>query len=134
MTRLCLDTSAYSHFMRGHEPAVEAIVRARWVGLPVVVLGELRAGFSAGRHRGANESALGAFIANPYVTVLDVDDDAARHYADIVTELRRAGTPVPSNDIWIAAVAAREGARVLTYDGHFERIKRVGTHLLLVEA
>jgi tRNA(fMet)-specific endonuclease VapC len=132
--RLCLDTSAYSHFMRGHAPAVAAIRRARWIGVPVVTLGELRAGFAAGRRRETNESVLASFLANPHVTVLDVDDEASRHYADIVGELRRTGTAVPSNDIWIAAVAAREGALVLTYDAHFDQIKRVGTHRLQLDA
>ncbi len=51
-------------------------------------------------------------------------------YADIVSELRAAGTPLPANDIWIATAAARHGAAVLTYDEHFRAIARVGVTIL----
>jgi predicted nucleic acid-binding protein len=61
------------------------------------------------------------------VEVLPVDAETSRHYAGIVAELRKAGTPVPTNDIWIAATAARNGTTVLTCDDHFERIGRVGS-------
>ena len=64
------------------------------------------------------------------VEVLDVDDDAARIYAEIMVALRKAGTPLPTNDIWVASVAVREGATVLTYDEHFRLIHRVGSTLL----
>jgi tRNA(fMet)-specific endonuclease VapC len=128
--KLSLDTSAYSHFKRGHADAVELIDAADWIGVTAVVLGELRAGFALGRKKAANERELGSFLENSVVHVLAIDDDAARIYADIVVALRAAGTPVPTNDIWIAAVSAREGATVLTFDGHFRAIGRVGHHIL----
>ncbi|MBN1611224.1 MAG: type II toxin-antitoxin system VapC family toxin [Polyangiaceae bacterium] len=130
MTALCLDTSAYSHFKRGDEPAVEAIAWTRRIAVPVVVLGELRAGFAAGKRSSINERELRAFLSNPVVEVLDVDEPASAIYAEIVQQLKRAGTPLPSNDIWIAALAAREGLPVLTYDAHFQAIPRVGVRLL----
>lgn len=77
-----------------------------------------------------NEIDLLEFSANPIVEVLAVDDESSRHHAEIVVELRRAGSPLPTNDLWIAAVAARHGALVLTYDAHFERITRVGSVVL----
>jgi tRNA(fMet)-specific endonuclease VapC len=128
--KLCLDTSAYSNFKRGHAPAVEAISRASWVGVPAIVIGELRVGFARGSRRQLNEGELATFLAHPLVTSLEIDDEAARIYAEVVCALREAGTPVPTNDIWIAAVAAREGASVLTYDAHFSQIHRVGSTLL----
>lgn len=130
MTRLCLDTSAYSQFKRGEPSAVDLIDAASWIGVPAIVLGELRVGFEGGRRGQANERELAAFVANPVVRILDIDDDAARIYSDIVLSLKRAGTPVPTNDIWIAAVAAREGASIATFDAHFHSIARVGTILL----
>jgi predicted nucleic acid-binding protein len=130
VTRLCLDTSAYSHFKRGHAEARDLLDAAAWVGVPAIVLGELRSGFALGRRAAENEKELSAFLRNSVVEVLDVDDGASRIYADIVTALRAAGTPVPTNDIWIAAVAAREGATVITYDAHFEAIRRVGAVVL----
>jgi tRNA(fMet)-specific endonuclease VapC len=130
VTRLCLDTSAYSHFMRGVESAVNAIRRARWVGVPIVVLGELRYGFRMGARPEANERLLMSFLAHPVVQVLELDERTADIYAEICTDLRRAGAPIPANDLWIASVAAREGATVLTFDAHFRRIARVATRLL----
>lgn len=133
MTRLCLDTSAYSHFKRGHQPAIELITSAALVLVPVVVLGELRAGFRAGRHASRNEAELATFLRQRVVTVLEVDDEAASIYADLIVELRQAGKPLPSNDVWIGALSAREGATVLTYDEHFSELRRVAARVLRVE-
>lgn len=130
MDKICLDTSGYSHFKRGDDAATDLIDRAAWVGVPAIVLGELRTGFALGRRRAENERELGAFLRNPAVVVLDVDDAASRIYAEIVVALKSAGTPLPTNDIWIAAVAAREGSTVLTYDAHFRAIGRVGALVL----
>lgn len=127
MSSFCLDTSAYSNFRRGNEEVAALLDRAELVGVPTVALGELRTGFLLGGRRQRNETDLDAFLANPVVQVLPVDSETSRQYAEIVAELRRTGTPVPTNDIWIAAVAARNGATVLTCDDHFERIGRVGS-------
>ena len=128
--RICLDTSGYGHFRRGMPEAVRTVTRARTVLLPAIVLGELRVGFRLGTRRTENEDRLRQFIAESVVVILSADDEAASHYADIVVELRRRGTPIPTNDIWIAALAAREGATVLTSDGHFAHIGRVGSVIL----
>ena len=130
MTRICLDTSAYSQFKRGSRDVVGAVTRARGVLVPAVVLGELRTGFLLGKRADENEAELREFLAHPVVRVLEVDDEAASRYAEIVVDLRRAGTPVPTNDVWIAALAAREGATVVTYDAHFAAIRRVGARVL----
>ena len=128
--KLSIDTSAYSHFKRGHAEVIDLLDSADWVGVTAVVLGEVRAGFGLGKRRAANERELGRFLANPVVHVLAVDDEASQIYADIVVALRVAGTPIPTNDIWIAAVSAREAATVLTFDGHFASIARVGHRIL----
>ena len=128
--RICLDTSGYSHFRRGMPEAMRAVTRARTVLVPAIVLGELRVGFRLGTRRGENEERLRQFIEESAVAILNVDDEAASHYAEIVVELRRHGKPIPTNDIWIAALAAREGATVLTTDGHFAYIGRVGSVIL----
>jgi predicted nucleic acid-binding protein len=130
MSRLCLDTSAYSRFKRGDRDAVAFIDQAEWIGVPAVVLGELWTGFLIGGQRRRNEAELAAFLANPVVEEVSVDGAVARLYADIVVELRRAGTPIPTNDIWVAATAARAGATVLTSDAHFDAVKRVGSIVL----
>ncbi len=130
MSRYCLDTSAYSHFKRGHGPVVELIDRAEWLGLPSVVIGELWVGFLGGRQLQTNQRELLDFLANPMVEELPVDREVARIYAEILVALRAAGTPLPANDLWVAASAARAGATVVTYDGHFEAIHRAGSLIL----
>jgi tRNA(fMet)-specific endonuclease VapC len=81
MSRICLDTSAYSHFMRGAARAVEVIRAAQWIGIPAVVLGELRAGFLQGGQAVRNEEELIRFLSHPLVKVLDVDAAASAIYA-----------------------------------------------------
>ena len=130
MSRFVLDTTAYSHFKRGDAPVIELIDAAEWIGVPSVTLGELWVGFLAGSHTARNEKELREFLAHPVVEVLAIDDDVARIYGEIVGALKAAGTPIPTNDIWIAATAARFGATVLTYDAHFSAIQRVGSVVL----
>jgi len=130
MSRYCLDTSAYSRFQRGDGRVVGILDRAEWIGVPVITLGELRTGFLLGDRRDRNEEELQAFLTNPVVDALEADEEVSRHYAEIVVDLRRAGTPLPTNDIWIAAMTARVGAVVLTFDSHFEKIARVGSLVL----
>jgi predicted nucleic acid-binding protein len=127
LSSFCLDTSAYSNFRRGNEEVAALLDRAEFVGVPTVALGELRTGFLLGDRQRRNEDELDAFLDNPAVQVLPVDSETSRQYAEIVTELRKAGTPIPTNDIWIAATAARNGTTVLTFDDRFERIGRVGS-------
>lgn len=130
MSRYCLDTSAYSHFQRGDPQLVELLDRAEWVGVPAVVLGELWTGFLLGSRAEANRTELRRFLANPAVEELPIDHETARIYAEIVVAQRRAGTPLPSNDLWVAATAARSGAPVLTFDAHFRAIERIGAVLM----
>jgi tRNA(fMet)-specific endonuclease VapC len=112
MTRICLDTSAYSHFKRGAPEALEIICSAREVGFPSIVLGELRAGFLSGMRHEENEQELVTFLQNPVVRILDVDEETTSHYAEIVMMLRRHGTPVPTNDIWIAPSLLAKGSQL----------------------
>jgi tRNA(fMet)-specific endonuclease VapC len=127
LSSYCLDTSAYSNFRRGNEEVAALLDRAELVGVSTITLGELRTGFLLGCRRQRNEADLETFLGNPAVEVLQVDPETSRHYAEIVAELRKAGTPLPTNDIWIAASAARSGTTVLTCADHFERIARVGS-------
>jgi tRNA(fMet)-specific endonuclease VapC len=126
LSRYCLDTSAYSHFKRGDARVVELLERAEWIGVPCVVLGELYAGFRAGSRRLQNEAELDEFLSEPVVEQLPVDSHVAMIFGDMVAELRRSGTPMPSNDIWIAATCARAGATLLSFDKHFLNFPRVG--------
>ena len=122
MSTVALDTNVYSGFMRGDPAAVGALRAAREIQLPLIVLGELLAGFMAGGRARRNREELAQFMASPRVSVLKPDERTARHYADIFAALRAAGTPVPTNDLWIAALARQHRLSLLTFDAHFEAI------------
>jgi tRNA(fMet)-specific endonuclease VapC len=109
---------------------IELLDSAEWIGMPTIVLGELRVGFLLGARPEKNETELRDFLAAPVVEVVGVDSEVSRHYAEIFVDLRRAGTPITTNDIWIAATAAREGALVVSFDDHFRAISRVGSVIL----
>jgi tRNA(fMet)-specific endonuclease VapC len=131
---LMLDTSAYSAFKRGHSEAVAALRQYPAILLPVVVLGELLAGFAGGTRRAANLEDFGAFLNSPRVRLVSLDPETAKRYAEIYNYLRSAGLPVPTNDIWIAASAMQHGAQLLTLDAHFLKLPQVLTRYLSPEA
>ena len=130
MSRYCLDTSAYIQFLRGDPQTIAAIDGASWVGFSVIALGELHAGFCLSGERVEDQARLRDFLAHPVVEPIPVDPEVARQYGQIVAELRKAGTPLPPNDIWLAACAARTSSVVLTHDSRFTRIVRVGCVVL----
>jgi predicted nucleic acid-binding protein len=117
---LALDTNAYTALMRGH-PAVAGLVRrAESVLIPAIVAGELLYGFRAGSRFEENSARLAAFLATPPVELLPVGLTTADRFGRIATRLRTKGTPIPTNDIWIAAQAMEVGADLLSSDHHFE--------------
>ena len=130
VSRYCLDTSAYIQFLRGDANAVGVIDGAAWIGFPTIALGELYTGFSVAARHERNATRLRDFLAHPVVEIIPVDDEVAHEYGHLVAGLRRIGKPLPANDIWIAACAARTSSVVLTCDSHFERIARVGCVVL----
>jgi predicted nucleic acid-binding protein len=94
------------------------------------VLGELRAGFLKGTRLAANIAELAQFLASPRVLVAAVDEDTAERYAAIFDSLRRAGSPIPTNDVWIAASAMQHGSVLLTTDPHFRAITQIVAEIL----
>lgn len=125
MTRLLLDTSAYSAFMRDHPEVKRAVQEADEIYLNSVALGELLAGFMRGRHRRRNEGELKTFLASPRVKVLDMNGETAERYAVILNALWKGGTPIPTNDIWIAASAMQHGLHLLTTDAHYQNVSQI---------
>ncbi len=122
VARLVLDTSAYSHFRRGHVDVHDALARAERVLIPVIVLGELEAAFELGTRARENRRTLEDFLLEPFVDVINATPSVARHYGRVFSSLKRAGTPVPVNDIWIAAATLDCGGTLLTFDRDFERV------------
>jgi predicted nucleic acid-binding protein len=125
MTRLLLDTSAYSALLRGHEEIQKHLRGAEEICVNPIVLGELRAGFGRGRQSKKNEGYLQRFISSSRVAILSIDAETSERYAFILNALWKAGTPAPTNDIWIAASAMQHGLAVLTTDSHFLNISQV---------
>lgn len=130
--RLVLDTSAYSHFRTGHPQVLDLMAAAEIVLLPTIVLGELEAGFQLGRREQENRALLTEFLAEPFVSILPVTPSVARHYGRLFTDLRRAGTPIPINDVWIAAATLDCGGHLLTFDEHFAQTPSVDRTVLPV--
>ena len=130
MTRILLDTSAYSALMRGHKSVTEALQLVDEIRLNVIILGELQAGFARGQQAGRNMDLLRRFLATPRVGILDLNEATAELYAVIHRALRTGGTPIPTNDVWIAASAMQFGLRILTLDKHFESVPQVVVHRL----
>jgi len=123
--RVAIDTSRYSDFNRGEPAVVEVIRNAAAVFLPFVVLGELRAGFVGGSKALANEAILTKILARPRVQILYADQETTHHYAALYHQLRRQGTPIPSNDLWIAALTVQHGLVLHARDGHFDHLPQI---------
>jgi predicted nucleic acid-binding protein len=123
MTCVLLDTSVYSLAMRGEDAALRVLQEAPELLLCPIVLGELYAGFAQGTQPQHNRSVLREFMSSPRVRIVALTADTSEFYALIHSQLKRAGTPVPTNDLWIAACAMEHGAAVATRDEHFRRIE-----------
>ena len=122
MIRVFLDTNAYTAFKNGDKDTVQVIRYADIVGISVVVLGELLAGFAVGTKERTNRRELDAFLDSPRVRIHPVDAETTAHYALIYRQLKRKGRPIPTNDLWIAAGCMQQGFRLLTADKHFSEI------------
>ena len=121
--RLLLDTNAYTALMRGRDDVASSVRRAELLYLSAIVAGELLFGFRNGNRYERNREALRAFLANPYVEFLEVTLTTADRFARIASGLRRKGTPIPTNDMWIAAHALEVGADLVSSDRHFELVE-----------
>jgi len=122
---VALDTNAYSEFMRGESTRVQIVRSARRIFLPLIVLGELQAGFVAGNRESDNSANLQRFLNSARVSVLLPDEQTTHHYAQIHLQLRRQGLAIPTNDLWIAALTIQHGLILCTSDAHFKHIPQV---------
>ena len=118
--RLALDTNRYTDLCRGNVSVVERVELADEVWLPFIVLGELRAGFAVGNQGPRNEAVLRRFLLKSAVSVLYADEQTTHHYASIYRQLRKQGTPIPTNDMWIAALVLQHSLVLFARDTHFD--------------
>jgi tRNA(fMet)-specific endonuclease VapC len=118
---LILDTNALSALAEGAESAGREFSRSGDVAIPVIVLGEYRYGLAGSRKRREYERWLEDLVS--VCRVLDVDEGTALAYADIRVQLKEAGTPIPTNDLWIAALCRQHQLPLLSRDQHFDRVQ-----------
>jgi tRNA(fMet)-specific endonuclease VapC len=123
--RILLDTNRYTDFARGDAAVVDRVRRAARVLLPFVVVGELRAGFLCGSRSERNEANLVRFLSAPRVDVLFADEETTHHYARLFRQLRSQGTPIPTNDLWTAALAVQHGLHLFARDRHFDHLPQI---------
>jgi predicted nucleic acid-binding protein len=123
--RLAIDTNAYRLMMDGEAEAVRLARLAERLLMPVPVLAELRYGFLNGKKGRENEANLVRFLDRPRVEILCCDEETAVRYAELKLQLKRQGTPIPLNDVWIAALVLQHQATLFTRDTDFERIPQL---------
>jgi tRNA(fMet)-specific endonuclease VapC len=125
MKKILLDTNAYVAFMKGSPEVLDAIAEADLVLMSVVVLGELFTGFYGGSKFQRNKEQLDIFLEKSKVKLLNVTYETSEVFGEIKNKLKKAGTPVPINDVWIAAQAIETGSKLATLDDHFDRISGI---------
>lgn len=123
--KLAIDTNAYRLMMEGEANAVRLARTAERLLMPVPVLAELRFGFLNGTRGRENEATLVRFLDRARVEVLPCDEDTAVRYAELKLQLKKQGTPIPLNDVWIAALVLQHQATLFTRDSDFERIPQL---------
>jgi len=124
---LILDTNALSAAADKEPSALQVVADAERLALPVIVLGEYRLGIAQSRHRAAYENWLREWVAA--ISLLDVDEETTRSYASIGLELKKRGTPIPTNDLWIAALGRQHSLPIISRDKHFDLVpglRRIG--------
>ncbi len=120
---MIIDTNALSAFFDADPGAVRIFERADDIAVPVIVLGEYRFGLLGSRKRRGREEVLEQLVR--LARVLEVTDTTSRHYATIRHDLKTAGTPIPVNDTWIAALAREHTLPILSNDAHFDVVRDV---------
>jgi len=123
--RILLDTNRLTDAFRGDRGVVKMLEEAEEVWVPFVCLAEAKAGFLGGTRHGSNEGLLSAFLRLPGVGVRYADRETLGVYARLFVQLRRAGTPIPTNDLWIASLAVQHDLTLLSRDGHFDKLPQI---------
>ncbi len=120
--KVLLDTNIYSLAMRGDIEVVHSLKSIDTIGFSVISIGELFSGFRGGKNEARNRQELAEFLDSPRVVVHSVDVETADFYSAILDQLKKAGTPIPTNDIWIAAIGFQHGYKLFTRDRHFDNV------------
>ena len=120
---MILDTNALSAWAEGRAEIMAALRSAERLVVPSIVLGEYYFGIRQSRYRSRYEEWLARYL--PLTEIAAVTSATADVYADIRIRLRRSGTPIPPNDVWIAALARQHDLPVLSNDRHLDTVDGV---------
>jgi len=123
--RVALDTNRLTDLFQGDQDLADRLSRCDEVCLPLIVLAEIKAGFYGGSQQPRNEGLLRSFLAKPTVRILMPERETAEQYARLFVQLKRAGTPIPDNDLWIAALVLEHDLQLISRDQHFERVPQL---------
>jgi len=123
--RVAVDTNRLTDLFRGDAAFAAWLGSCDEVWVPLPVLAEIKAGFVSGSRRHANEAALQQFLTKPTVQILLPTRETAEHYARLYVQIKTAGTPIPINDLWIAALVIEHGLILVTRDLHFRKIPQL---------
>jgi predicted nucleic acid-binding protein len=124
---MILDTNALSAAADDDPAIVPLLARADQIAIPVIALGEYRYGIAQSRHRASYAEWLMGLLHD--CLVLDANEPTTHHYAEITLELKQQARPIPTNDIWIAALCRQHSLPLLSRDRHFDLVpgvKRIG--------
>ena len=118
---VALDTNALSDFAAGREALGQALSPFRSLALPVTVLGEYRYGL----HGSKRQARLNEWLLEllPEVRILEITERTTAVYARVRHQLRAAGTPIPENDVWIAAAAIEHSLPLASRDRHLKFVR-----------
>jgi predicted nucleic acid-binding protein len=122
MNRILIDTNIYSNALRGQVDVVAVLRQVAHIGISAISIGELISGFQGGSKEQKNRRELALFLDSPRVQLYNIDNETAEFYSTILNQLRQNGTPIPTNDIWIAATAFQHGLPLYTLDNHFSLV------------
>jgi predicted nucleic acid-binding protein len=123
--RIALDTNRYSDFVAGEAEAGRVLATADEIHIPIPVLAELRYGFLRGNRLSENEARLRTLLSRPRVFILSPDEQTTHEYAKVMAQLRSQGTPIPINDVWIAALTIQHNLALFDRDHHFDHLPQV---------
>jgi tRNA(fMet)-specific endonuclease VapC len=123
--KIAVDSNRYTDFCRGLPEVVEVIEGASEIYIPLIVLAEQRAGFAHGTNREKNERVLTKFLNNEGIFVLSPDDQTTFFYADLYSYLRKKGKPIPTNDLWIAALVLQHNLVLFDRDSDFDHLPQL---------
>lgn len=123
--RVAIDTNRLTDLFQGDADLADWLGNCDQVSIPFVVLGEITAGFYGGAQQRRNQLLLNHFLVKPTVEVLFAGGETVEQYARLFVQMKRAGTPIPDNDLWIAALALEHNLVLITRDRHFERIPQL---------